>query len=295
MTTNDYARVEQAIRYLDEHFQNQPTLRDVAAAVGLSEHHFQRLFRRWAGISPKRFLQHLTSQYTGGLLRRATPLLDAAYDAGLSGTGRLHELYVTLHAMTPAQYRAHGAGLTIRHGFQPSPFGECLIGLTDNGICWLSFVAKQRQTAYREFEREWHNARLIEDTARTADIARRVFSPDTPHAGPLMLNLRGTNFQIRVWEALLRIPLGTAVRYADVARQIGVPTASRAVGAAVGANPIAYLIPCHRVIRSTGAVGDYRWGAARKRAMLAWEASNALRPVRRDPSATQRGQPGACR
>ncbi len=275
MASNDYARVEKAIRYLDAHFRRQPTLGDLASGAGLSEYHFQRLFRRWAGISPKRFLQCLTTQYTGALLRDAVPSLDAAYEAGLSSVSRLHDLYLSMHAMTPAQYRDHGAALDIRYGFHDTPFGECLIGVTDIGICWLGFVATDRTRVLAELQREWRNARLRERPRETGAVVRHVFA--TRPQRPLTLHVHGTNFQVRVWEALLRIPPGAVASYGDVASRLGRPTASRAVGSAVAHNPVSYLIPCHRVIQSTGAVGNYRWGVARKRVMLGWEAAHAVR------------------
>ncbi len=274
MTSNDYARVERAIRYLERHFRDQPGLGEVAAGAGMSEQHFQRVFRRWAGISPKRFLQQLTSQFTGALLRDAAPSLEAAYAAGLSGPGRLHDLYVAMHAVTPAQYREHGAGLTIRHGFCESPFGTCLVGLTDRGVCWLSFVGERGDAAaLGELTEHWSGARHLERPDEVARVGRRIFEDAAGSSERVLLDVRGTNFQIRVWQALLSIPAGTVSSYGSIAGRLGAPNASRAVGVAVGANPVAYLIPCHRVIRSTGAVGEYRWGAPRKHAMLAWEAA----------------------
>ncbi len=282
----DYALIAQAIAYLEANYQAQPDLADVAAQVGLSEFHFQRLFSRWAGISPKRFVQYLTASHAKSLLQRTENVLDAAYAAGLSGPGRLHDLMVNLEAMTPGQVKQRGAGLTIRTGVHPSPFGPALIGVTDRGVCWLSFEGDQEigrlgdweiGRGLAELEESWAGATVMTDQDGTAPIAAQVFTPSPPHPlapTALPLYVRGTNFQVKVWEALLRIPAGGVVSYGDVARWIGQPGASRAVGSAVGANLVSYLIPCHRVLRSSGVVGDYRWGHTRKQAILAWESAH---------------------
>lgn len=272
MPATDYERIEKAIRYLEKNFRTQPKLADVAEQAGLSEFHFQRLFQRWAGISPKRFLQCLTASYAEQLLRESPKLLDAAYDAGLSSPSRLHGLFVSLHAVTPAEWRDGGAGITLRYGFHDSPFGRCLLALTGKGICHLGFVDDDG-SALDELRSAWPGARLQADAAGTRAVAERIFSRAPDQGAPLHLWVRGTNFQVKVWEALLRIPAGALVSYGDVAAALGTPQASRAVGSAVAQNHVAYLIPCHRVIRQTGAVGDYRWGSARKKAMLAWESS----------------------
>lgn len=271
----DYVRVEKAIRYLEENVRRQPGLAEVAGAVGLSEYHFQRLFRRWAGVSPKRFLQYLTAEHARELLHHSRSVLDAAYEAGLSGPGRLHDLLVGVDAATPGEVRRRGAGMTIRYGVHPSPFGGCLIGVTERGICAMSFLeAEGRQDAEREIRARWEAAALVEDPAATAPLVKRIFGSGAPMELPT-LHLEGTNFQIRVWEALLRIPPGAVTTYERVAEGIGSPGAVRAVGSAVGRNPIAFLIPCHRVIRKSGELGEYRWGGSRKRAMLGWEAARA--------------------
>lgn len=285
--TMDYALIAQAIAYLEANYQAQPDLAAVAAQMGLSEHHFQRLFSRWAGISPKRFVQYLTASHAKSLLQRTENVLDAAYAAGLSGPGRLHDLLVNLDAMTPGQVKQRGAGLTIRTGVHPSPFGPALIGVTERGVCWLSFE-EDKETGRQgeeetgrglaELRDSWAGAHVVTDQSGTAPIAAQIFSlsPGLPVSpSPLHLYVRGTNFQVKVWEALLRIPAGGAVSYGDVARWIGQPGASRAVGSAVGANLISYLIPCHRVLRNSGVVGDYRWGHTRKQAILAWESAHA--------------------
>jgi AraC family transcriptional regulator of adaptative response/methylated-DNA-[protein]-cysteine methyltransferase len=274
-TTNaDYERIEKAIVFLAENYHNQPRLDEAARAAHLSEFHFQRLFRRWAGISPKRFVQFLTLEHAKLALVASRSVLDAAYSSGLSGSSRLHDLFVNTEAMTPGEFKAKGAGLTIRYGFHPSPFGECLIAATERGICGLGFVGESgRATALDDFKQRWPAALFQEDAAKTRPYIARIFHPQPQDAAPLKLLLIGTRFQIKVWEALLRIPSGAVVCYEDLARRVGKPSASRAVGGAVGRNPISFLIPCHRAIRKMGITGDYHWGAARKKAILAWEAA----------------------
>jgi AraC family transcriptional regulator of adaptative response/methylated-DNA-[protein]-cysteine methyltransferase len=270
----DYARIERAIRYLEENYRQQPDLKALARGAGLSEFHFQRLFRRWAGISPKRFLQYLTAGHAARLLRASRTNLEAAYDAGLSGSGRLHDLIVNLHAVTPGEIKGAGAGLTIQYGFHPSPFGECLIGTTARGVCHLGFVpAASQRRALAELTAEWPQARLEEAAHATGAVARRLFARRHGNAPTIDLHVRGTNFQIKVWEALLRIPPGAVVSYEEIARRIRAPRAVRAVAGAVARNPVGWLIPCHRVIRKSGALGGYRWGETRKQALLAWEAA----------------------
>ena len=272
----DYARIERAIRYLEENYRQQPSLKEMARGAGLSEFHFQRLFRRWAGISPKRFVQYLTTGHVARLLRASRTNLDAAYDAGLSGGGRLHDLLINLHAVTPGELKRAGAGLTIQYGFHPSPFGECLIGVTTRGICHLGFLLPaDRRAALTELAAEWPRAHLVEAPRVTAPLARRLFTRVNGHAPGIDLHVRGTNFQIKVWEALLRIPTGITVSYEDLARHIQAPRAVRAVANAVAHNSVAWLIPCHRVIRKSGALGGYRWGETRKKVLLAWEAAKA--------------------
>lgn len=285
MDTKDYARIESAIAFLAAHRGDQPTLADVAAHVGLSEHHLQRVFTRWAGISPKRFLQFQTVETAKRLLRDARSVLDTTYSSGLSSGGRLHDLFVTLEAMTPGEYKTGGEGLVIATGVHDSPFGECVIAVTDRGVCGLAFVVDgDRMTALAEVQSRWPGATFVTDRRATRRAADQIFaawghSPWRPDraAGadasvtPLSVLVRGTNFQVRVWEALLRIPPGTVATYEDIAAAVGSRGATRAVGSAIARNPVAYLIPCHRVIRKTGAFGDYHWGAARKVAMLMHE------------------------
>jgi AraC family transcriptional regulator, regulatory protein of adaptative response / methylated-DNA-[protein]-cysteine methyltransferase len=277
--SNDYRRVEQAICYLQENARRQPDLADVAAHVGLSEYHFQRLFSRWAGISPKRFLQFLTKENAKALLSR-TSVLNAAFEAGLSGPGRLHDLLVECEAVTPGEYRSKGIGLEIFYGFHPSPFGECLLALSGRGICFLAFVEHDRLSTLEQLRRQWPNAGLHENPSRTRPVVAKVFTtqPGTSssllHPGDISLHLYGTNFQIKVWEALLRLSAGSVTSYTALAKHVGAPDSARAVGNAVAGNPVAYLIPCHRVLQKTGNFGNYRYGSARKQAILLWEAAN---------------------
>ncbi len=272
--TSDYARIESAIRYLDAHRAEQPELTDVAKHVGLSPAHFQRMFTRWAGISPKRFLQHQTAQVIKRLLRENRSTLDASYEAGLSGSSRLHDLIVNAEAVSPGEFQTAGKGLIIKYGFHPSPFGDCFIAVTPRGICQLAFVDPiSRKEALDRLKHDWPLAKLIPDQAATRESVARAFPiGERSKATPLSLHIKGTNFQLKVWEALLRIPDGGVTTYGDIASALQVPGASRAVGSAVGANPVSWLIPCHRVIRSTGELGGYAWGIERKKVMLALES-----------------------
>lgn len=273
--SEDYTRIEQAIRYLQQNALRQPELAEVADAVGLSEYHFQRLFTRWAGISPKRFLQFLTKEHAKGLLLRAS-VLEAAYASGLSSPGRLHDLLVTTEAVTPGEYRARGAGLQIRYGFHPTPFGEALLGITERGICHLSFLQTDHAEALEAMRQDWKYAELMRDDQATQTYPMLIFVPQAERKQSLPLHLIGTNFQLKVWEALLRIAPGEVTCYEEIALAIGQPRANRAVGTAVGHNHIAYLIPCHRVLRKAGEFGNYRWGIQRKQAMLGWEQAHTL-------------------
>jgi len=269
---DDYSRIEKAIHFLDERFPEQPDLAEVAKSVNLSPYHFQRLFKRWAGISPKRFLQFLMLDYAKHALERSGNVLDAAYAVGLSSPSRLHDLFVTVEAVTPGEFRRRGAGLRIRYGFHPSPFGECLLAATDRGICAMYFVTNGRAAVLNEVRRRWPAADFVLDPDSTGSYLNRIF-PRNNRPGKLPIDLRGTNFQIKVWQALLEIPPGAVVPYEDLAARVDNPKATRAVGTAVGQNPIAFIIPCHRVIRKVGAIGNYHGGVERKRAILAWEAA----------------------
>jgi len=277
--TADYHRIERAIRFLDDSAPVRPSLDQVARHVGMSQFHFQRLFTRWAGISPKRFSQVLALEYAKERLRNSRNMIDATYESGLTSGGRLHDLFVTLEAVTPGEYREGGAGLEISAGFHDSPFGEVLIATTDRGLCGLTFHDGNRRVALKDLAERWPHATIEERPRVTAPIASRVFAAlevrDPEGLVPLGLLVRGTNFQVKVWRALLQVPVGTVATYEDIATAIGSPSAVRAVGTAIGRNPVAFLIPCHRVIRTTGALGGYRWGLPRKRAMLAWEVSRA--------------------
>ena len=274
--SEDYLRIEQAILYLENHYKNQPALEEVAANIGLSEYHFQRLFTRWAGVSPKRFLQFLTKEGAKSLLSRSENLLDTTHQVGLSSLGRLHDLFVTAEAVTPGEYKSGGVGVTIRYGIHPTPFGKCLIATTERGICHLGFVQTSEGDAIDQLVADWKLAKLIEDHRSTVPLIEPIFDLRYNHRGkPLNVHLRGTNFQLKVWEALLQIPAGEVTTYARIASWIGNPNASRAVGTAVGHNPIAVLIPCHRVIRKVGDFGNYRYGALRKKALLAREFASA--------------------
>jgi AraC family transcriptional regulator of adaptative response/methylated-DNA-[protein]-cysteine methyltransferase len=268
----DYARVEQAIRWIDAHRLDQPTLDDVAGAMGLSPFHAQRVFTRWVGVSPKRFLGLLTVEHAKTLLRDAASVLDATYEVGLSGPSRLHDLFVTYEALTPGEYKAMGSGLSLRWGVHPTPFGEALLAVTERGVARFAFLAEGDLDAELEaIAGHWPLSRLVHDQAGTAAWVARCFPEGGPRAEPLPLLVKGTPFQVQVWRALLRIPEGSTVTYGDLAAALGKPGAARAVGTACKVNPIAFLIPCHRVLRDTGALGGYRWGLVRKQAMLAWE------------------------
>lgn len=273
----DYRRIERAIRYMDESFREQPTLGQVAKAAGVAPHHFARMFRRWAGISPKQFMQRLTLEAARGSLVREESVLQAALDAGLSGPGRLHDLFVTLEAVTPGEFKSRGRGLTIRHGSATTPFGPAVIALTERGIGYVGFeVPGGEVPGWAEYRQAWRDASFVADPAAAAEIAARIWGAGARSNEPLRLWVHGSNFQIQVWQALLRCARGLTVNYSEVARQLGRPSASRAVGGAVGANPVAWLIPCHHVLRASGALGGYRWGVERKRAMLAWELSQSV-------------------
>jgi AraC family transcriptional regulator of adaptative response/methylated-DNA-[protein]-cysteine methyltransferase len=270
----DYQRIERAIRYLAQNLDSQPSLDDVADNVGLSSFHLQRLFRRFAGVTPKQFLQHLTVERAKDALDASQSVLDASLAAGLSGPARLHDHFVTLEAMTPGEYKSGGAGLEIRYGIAQTPFGEMFAAETPRGICALSFTESRGGEEYEALHNQWFSAQLVRDDAVAQRVAHQIFEGSTPQR-PLRVVAAGTNFQIRVWRALLEIPFGAVRTYQEIARAIGAPGSSRAVGNALAANSIAYLIPCHRVILSTGAVGQYRWQPFRKRALLAWERSRS--------------------
>jgi AraC family transcriptional regulator of adaptative response/methylated-DNA-[protein]-cysteine methyltransferase len=279
--SSDYDRIEKAIKFIEKNFSCQPDLKEIADYIGLSEYHFQRLFSRWVGISPKRFLQFLTKEYAKQLLENSSNILDVTYEAGLSSPGRLHDLFVTCEAVTPGEYKSKGEGITIRYGYHPSPFGECLLATTDRGICGFFFVKnRDRKDPLTELHFFWKNADIVEDPHASHGLVERIFDPSFANPDtPLHLVLNGTNFQMKVWEALIKIPFGTVVSYEDIAVQVGIPGATRAVGSAVGKNPISFIIPCHRVIRKTADFGNYGGGTARKKAILGWEAAHLAEMV----------------
>ena len=270
----DYEHVRKIIAFISERWRDQPSLDAIAAHVGLSTTHVHHLFRRWCGLTPKAFLQAITLDNAKALLADAASVLDATYAVGLSGPGRLHDLFVTHEAMTPGDYKAGGAGLMMRYGFHPSPFGEAVLIATDRGLAGLGFVDDgDKAAALADLRRRWPKANYVEDKAVTAPLAKRIFNPLawTPER-PLRVVLIGTDFEVRVWQTLLRIPLGRATTYSDIACRIGSPSACRAVGAAVGKNPVSFVVPCHRVLGRSGALTGYHWGLTRKQAILGWEA-----------------------
>lgn len=284
----DYARVKQAIEYLSSNWREQPEVEAMAARLGLSASHFTQLFRRWAGITPKQFLQALTIDHARALLRDSASVLDTALEVGLSGPGRLHDLFVTHEAMSPGEYRTGGAGLVLKYGFHSSPFGEALIVAAPRGLAGLGWVDERaasgtardegkpsggREGALADMMRRWPKAQFIEDAQATAPYAARAFDPAQWNAEqPLRVVMIGSDFEVRVWETLLKIPLGRATTYSAIARKIGNPKAARAVGAAVGRNPVSFVVPCHRVLGASGALTGYHWGIARKQAIIGWEA-----------------------
>jgi AraC family transcriptional regulator, regulatory protein of adaptative response / methylated-DNA-[protein]-cysteine methyltransferase len=280
----NYDRVAEAIDYIRGHFQSQPSLEEVADKIHLSTYHFQRLFTDWAGVSPKKFLQYISVEHAKEVLKdqRAT-VYDAAFETGLSGTGRLHDLFVSIEGMTPGEFRNGGAELEINYSFAESPFGEMLVASTARGICYMAFVdaasageagmPSSEAAAFAELQSRFPNARYRQVTDLTQQNALYIFTQDWSRLAEIKLHLKGTEFQLKVWETLLTIPMGGLTTYKDIAGRIGNSQASRAVGSAVGDNPVAFLIPCHRVIQSTGVIGQYHWGASRKTAMIGWEAA----------------------
>ena len=272
--TRDYHLIRRAIAFLSEKWAEQPSLERLAQHLELSPAHCQKLFKRWCGLSPKEFVQAITVDHARGLLEGSASVFDAALEVGLSGGSRLHDLFVSHEAMTPGDYKAAGAGLVMRYGFHPSPFGEAVLIATDRGLAGLGFVDDgDRQAALADLTRRWPKATYLEDEAATAPLAKRVFNPSQWQAEqPLRVVLIGTDFEVRVWQTLLRIPRDRATTYSDIARHIGKPAACRAVGAAVGKNPVSFVVPCHRVLGRSGALTGYHWGLTRKQAILGWEA-----------------------
>jgi AraC family transcriptional regulator of adaptative response/methylated-DNA-[protein]-cysteine methyltransferase len=270
----DYETVRRVIEKISLDYRDQPSLETLAAEVGETPTGLQKLFTRWAGLSPKGFLQAVTLDHARRLLDEGMPLLEASYEVGMSGPGRLHDLFVTHEAMSPGDYKSRGEGLTIRYGFHISPFGVALVMVTDRGLCGLAFNdAGSERAAFEDMSSRWPNAKYVEDMSATAPYAARIFDPARWRSEePLRVVMIGTDFQVRVWQALLKIPMGTACSYSAIASGIGTPSASRAVGAAVGANPLSFVVPCHRALGKSGALTGYHWGLTRKRAILGWEA-----------------------
>ena len=271
--SGDYDVVRRTIEFISRTFRTQPSLDEIAAHVGLPPLALQRLFARWAGLTPKGFLQAVTLNHARALLDRSASILEASYELGLSGPGRLHDLFVTHEAVTPGGYKARGAGLTFRYGFHPSPFGAALVMVTDRGLAGLAFADPgEEAAALADMKRRWPRALYVDDRAATASVARRVFDRAKWRSDrPLRITMIGSDFEVRVWETLLSVPFGQATTYSDVAARIGRPQAARAVGAAVGRNPISFVVPCHRVLGKGGALTGYHWGLTRKRAILGWE------------------------
>ncbi|HRK23910.1 MAG TPA: methylated-DNA--[protein]-cysteine S-methyltransferase [Beijerinckiaceae bacterium] len=298
-SSQDYRLVRSAIGFIAHSFRDQPEVETIAEAVGLTPADLNRLFRRWAGLTPKAFLQAVTLDHARRLLKDSASVLDATFDSGLSGPGRLHDLFVTHEAMSPGEYKSGGAGLTLRFGFHPSPFGLALVIAHERGLCGLAFADAEapegagatpgdpaaskssapaigRLAALADMRQRWPRAAFVEDAGFVAPYARRIFQADLWRGDqPLRVFMIGSDFEVRVWESLLRIPMGCAATYSDIARHIGKPQAARAVGAAVGRNPISFVVPCHRVLGKTGALTGYHWGLTRKQAMLGWEAGRA--------------------
>ncbi|MFQ3452550.1 bifunctional helix-turn-helix domain-containing protein/methylated-DNA--[protein]-cysteine S-methyltransferase [Bradyrhizobium sp. UFLA01-814] len=270
----DYDSVRRAIAFISEHWRTQPTIEAMADAAAVTPDELHHLFRRWAGLTPKAFMQALTLDHAKNLLRDSASVLDAALDSGLSGPGRLHDLFVTHEAMSPGEWKTGGGGMTLRYGFHPSPFGTAIVIATDRGLAGLAFADHgDEQTAFADMKRRWPNATYVEDTSGTTALAQRVFDTRLWRADqPLRVVLIGTDFEVRVWETLLKVPMGRAVSYSDIACKINSPKASRAVGAAVGRNPVSFVVPCHRALGKSGALTGYHWGITRKQAMLGWEA-----------------------
>ena len=273
----NYRRIEEAILYLEKNFLQQPELDDVAEKVHLSPFHFQRIFTEWAGISPKRFLQFLTVDFLKEKLEQSRNLVEAAEQAGLSSQSRVYDLFTTLEAVTPQEYKQHGAGLRVEYGIHPTPFGVCLIGVTERGVCWLSFLKTDEDPRHEidSMKQHWNNSIFHQDQELTMAFVDRIFNRQANTESKLHVLVKGTNFQLKVWEALLKIPMGDVTTYQEIAKSIHSPKAMQAVGSAVGSNHVAYLIPCHRVIRKDGVLGEYRWRSARKKSIIGWEMAKS--------------------
>jgi AraC family transcriptional regulator, regulatory protein of adaptative response / methylated-DNA-[protein]-cysteine methyltransferase len=272
---NDYERIARAIEYIGANYREQPTLEQVAKEVYLSPFHFQRLFKEWAGISPKKFLQYTSLQHAKTLLQQNASLAETTYETGFSGTGRLHDLFISIEGMTPGEYKSGGQGLLIQYSFAQVPFGEIIIASTEKGICNLFFIEDRKKALY-ELKQQWPNAVIKESSSAQQENMLHFFNNDWNNLSKIKLHVKGTGFQLKVWEALLKIPFGQLATYSSIAGMIRKPTAARAVGSAIAENPVAFLVPCHRVIKSTGIIGGYHWGAVRKTAIIGWEAAKVF-------------------
>ncbi len=269
----NYSRIEEAISYINNNFKNQPGLEKIAEEIHLSPFHFQRLFTEWAGVSPKKFLQYISLEHAKNILKdKQATLFDAAYETGLSGTSRLHDLFINIEGMTPGEFKNGGENLSINYSYAESPFGDILVASTTKGICYMAF-ADDEPEALHKLQKKFSNARFRQMVDLIQQNALYIFTHDWSKLDKIKLHLKGTDFQLKVWEALLKIPMGQLSTYGNIANKIENPNASRAVGSAIGSNPVAFLIPCHRVIQSTGAFGEYMWGATRKAAMIGWEGA----------------------
>ena len=271
----DFDRIEKAIEFLRQNFKNQPDLDEVARQVHLSPFHFQRLFTNWAGVSPKKFVQFISIEYAKGLLKQNLSLSDTSFETGLSGTSRLHDLFISIEGMTPGDFKKGGEALHIQYSFAETFFGDIIIGSTQKGICHLAFV-KDQKDGIEDLHQSFPNATLVQKTDLIQQNDLKFFTGDWNDLEKIKLNLKATPFQLKVWQSLLRIPMGNISSYAAIAGDIKNPQAMRAVGTAIGSNPVAFLIPCHRVIRSSGIIGEYHWGSNRKTAILGWEASTTV-------------------
>jgi AraC family transcriptional regulator of adaptative response/methylated-DNA-[protein]-cysteine methyltransferase len=277
MNTVHYHRIEKAIDYISKNYKNQPSLSDVAREVHMSPFHLQKMFKAWVGISPKKFLEVLTLEHIKSVLEETNSLTKSTYEAGLSSTSRTFDLFVNIEAITPSEYKKRGENLVINYGIHKSLFGDYLLAVTKKGICALHFLdSENREVILDESKQKWKNAKFIYNPESTKVYADKLFQKDYRNHSPIQIFLKGTNFQIQVWKALLEIPAGKLTTYENIAKKVGAPKALRAVGSAIGSNPISYIIPCHRVIRKNGVLGNYRWGIPRKSAMVVWEGSDSL-------------------
>jgi AraC family transcriptional regulator, regulatory protein of adaptative response / methylated-DNA-[protein]-cysteine methyltransferase len=278
MTTQEvinYNRIAEAINYIEQHFKTQPNLEEVAEKIHLSPYHFQRMFSDWAGVSPKKFLEYISIEHAKNILKdKQATLFDAAFETGLSGTGRLHDLFIKIEGMTPGEFKNGGENLSINYSYAESPFGNLLVASTQKGVCYMAFVNDEKES-WNDLQKHFPNAQFGQMVDLIQQNALYIFTHDWNKLDEIKLHLKGTTFQLKVWETLLKIPMGQLSTYGNIAKKIDQPGASRAVGTAIGDNPVAFIIPCHRVIQSTGMLGGYHWGTVRKKAMIGWEAARA--------------------